>query len=121
MPSRTPTSSTLNSPTWKGDGVGTRRMWRTHWTALTSNGRPMPVLNPAAFNSATSSWLVNVGPRWTMNSVALLGVRVVTYWGGGRRVTICSLAPERHRMPIRDFVAGHLRRQGDVGHQRAHQ
>ncbi len=75
-------------------------MWRTHWTALTSNGRPMPVLNPAAFNSATSSWLVNVGPRWTMNSVALLGVRVVTYWGGGRRVTMCSLAPERHRIPI---------------------
>ena len=35
-----------------------------------------------------------------MYSVALLGVRVTSYCRGGRRVTICSVAPERHRMPI---------------------
>src|SRR6266511_5111956 len=35
-----------------------------------------------------------------MNSAALLGVRTASYCGGGLRVTICSLAPERQWMPI---------------------
>src|SRR6266851_7057284 len=106
MPSRPATSFTLNSLAWKGDGVGTRRMWRTHWTALTSNGRPMPVLYPAAFNSATSSWLVNVGPRCTMNAVALLGVRVVTYCGGGRRTAILLAGTRMPSNTNTDFGAG---------------
>jgi hypothetical protein len=33
---------------------------------------------------------------------AAFGVRLVSYSGGGRRVRISSVAPERHRMPMRN-------------------
>ena len=82
MPSRVAASVTLISPGASGPGVGILWTWRTHWTASTSNGRPLPVRCPAALSRVTRSSLLVVGPSARISSTTGAGV---AHGGADRR------------------------------------
>src|SRR5207245_2233541 len=81
-----------------GGGEGSRYAKRSQRTAVRSNGRPVPVVNPAALSAATVSRSRHAPCRLT-KSIAAAGVRRATGAGTGRGTITSSVAPERQRMP----------------------
>src|SRR3954454_18914257 len=105
MPSRVAASVTLISPGASGPGGGILWTWRTHWTASTSNGRPLPVRCPDALSRVTRSSLLVVGPSAWISSTTAAGVATAgPIAGRGRSMVISSVAPVCQRIPTRPLA-----------------